>query len=316
MTARREKGAPLVTVRPGEATTRKPNPTTSPGSWWRDKLAIHPAANAYPLLAPDELQALADDIASNGVRLRPVVWLDPKTKKWSLIDGRNRLDALGMLGEEDLYTLTDDSTFFKECGDPADWLGTATSVDPVALIQSLNLHRRHLTPEQRRQLIADALKADSSKTDRAIAKDTGTHPNTVGAVRADLKANVQIVHKADRVEASGRKARGAKPKATNPVEEAWKVRLAKSAKEAEERLAKAKKAKPTLAGLAELAQASLTTYTAEELITALQARYERGGKDRELIIEYARQLVYGQPRAAGKRVAARVSTAMGAALTS
>jgi hypothetical protein len=35
---------------------------------WRAHLKIHPAADLFPLLPPDELRALADDIKERGLR--------------------------------------------------------------------------------------------------------------------------------------------------------------------------------------------------------------------------------------------------------
>jgi hypothetical protein len=41
---------------------------------------------------------------------------------------------------------------------------------PVAIAISINIQRRHLTPQQRRELIAALLKADPEKSDRQIAE--------------------------------------------------------------------------------------------------------------------------------------------------
>jgi hypothetical protein len=56
---------------------------------WRARVAVHDAADLFPLLPPDELRALADDIKANGVRTQ-IVFDD----SGNLLDGRNRLDAL------------------------------------------------------------------------------------------------------------------------------------------------------------------------------------------------------------------------------
>ena len=44
------------------------------------------------------------------------------------------------------------------------------SVDPYGYVISVNLHRRHLTAEQKRELIAQLLKATPEKSDRQIAE--------------------------------------------------------------------------------------------------------------------------------------------------
>src|SRR5208283_1918753 len=60
---------------------------------WREVLQVHPAAELFPLMAPDELKELADDVKSNGLRERVDLWRDTDGTV-VLLDGRNRLDAL------------------------------------------------------------------------------------------------------------------------------------------------------------------------------------------------------------------------------
>jgi hypothetical protein len=43
----------------------KAKPTTS----WRDLIKVHPAADAFPMLSEEELDALAEDIKANGLQL-------------------------------------------------------------------------------------------------------------------------------------------------------------------------------------------------------------------------------------------------------
>lgn len=88
------------------------------------KYKIHPAANIFPMLSPEEFAALKSDIETNG-QLDDIAFFDDL-----VIDGRNRLLACEELGiEPQWYELT-------ECK------------DPVAYVLSKNLHRRHLTPAQ------------------------------------------------------------------------------------------------------------------------------------------------------------------------
>jgi hypothetical protein len=82
---------------------------------WRDSLKIHPAADLFPLMGPDELKEIGKDIEKNGLKRhisQIVLWckgecpshrgrLDPRRVKWEdveLLDGRNRLDALEAVG--------------------------------------------------------------------------------------------------------------------------------------------------------------------------------------------------------------------------
>ena len=173
---------------------------------WRDVLAIHPAAELFPLMSEAELRELADDIKKKGMVEKPVLFAGAN-EGFALLDGRNRLDAYELNGGK----YVNNSSFIearrfrvvshKDC-------------DPYDYVMSANIHRRHLTAEQKRELIAKLLKARPEKTDRQFAKETGVSQPTVGKIRRDLEANDKDYHKPDRVEASGRKARGPKPGST------------------------------------------------------------------------------------------------------
>jgi hypothetical protein len=64
--------------------------------------------------------------------------------------------------------------------------------DPHAYVVSANIHRRHLTAEQRRELIARVLKADPSKSNREIGRQTKADDKTVAAVRREKEATAEI----------------------------------------------------------------------------------------------------------------------------
>ena len=68
------------------------------------------------------------------------------------------------------------------------------TIDPYAYVISANVHRRHLTAEQKREIIAAVLKAQPSKSNRTIAKQTKVDHKTVGAVREKLEAGGEIPH--------------------------------------------------------------------------------------------------------------------------
>lgn len=102
-----------------------------------------------------------------------------------------------------------------------------TDAEKRTLALTLNLDRRHLSREQRREVLAKSIKADPQLSDRAHAQRTGSSDKTAGAVRRDLEANAEIPHSSDRVTANGKPAPGPKPKpkprsskAEAPVEDA------------------------------------------------------------------------------------------------
>ena len=76
-------------------------------------------------------------------------------------------------------------------------------VDPYHYVLSANIHRRHLTAAQKRELITAVLKAHSAKSNRTIAKQTKADHKTVGAVRERLEAGGEIPHHDLRQDARG-----------------------------------------------------------------------------------------------------------------
>ncbi len=84
----------------------------------------HPVAALFPMLGKADLQALADDITTNGL-ISPIVLIDD-----AVLDGRNRLGACELAGVKPRFT---------------EYKGTS----PAAFVVSANLRRRHLTKEQK-----------------------------------------------------------------------------------------------------------------------------------------------------------------------
>lgn len=123
---------------------------------------FHPIAELFPLMVGAEFDALKNDIAANG--LREAIWLHPDD--WSIIDGRNRYRACVELGIEPEYRTWDGEGSLE------------------ALVDSLNLHRRHLTKEQRdermRMLRAKGL------TYKQVADMVGVGEATAWRVTSDL----------------------------------------------------------------------------------------------------------------------------------
>jgi hypothetical protein len=48
--------------------------TSSKPKSWRETLPIHPAADLFPMMTPDELKTLGEDIRKQGQRVAITVW--------------------------------------------------------------------------------------------------------------------------------------------------------------------------------------------------------------------------------------------------
>jgi hypothetical protein len=186
---------------------------------WRDVLPVHPAADLFLLMSEVELIELGEDIKKNGLRVKPLAWQDPQGKVW-LVDGRSRLAALEAVGlhpsivNEPLCPGSIINVW--RIREPAINLDVIFHVekpedkDPCELALSLNLHRRHLTVEQRRELIAKVLRATPDKSNRQIAEAVKASHVTVGAVRTELEGRGQIDHVEAHTDTKGRKQRAHK----------------------------------------------------------------------------------------------------------
>jgi hypothetical protein len=164
---------------------------------WRNLLKIHPACALFKPLPPDELAALGDDIRRNRLQERVKVIRDGEG--YAVIDGQSRLDALELaVGPITVFEsggLRPNSRFFDLIeldGDPFDY------------VVSMNIRRRHLTGDQRRDLIAELLKRKPDQSDRQVAKQVGASPTTVGDVRADLEERGDVSILDTRRDAMGR----------------------------------------------------------------------------------------------------------------
>ena len=94
---------------------------------------VHPAAELFPMMGGEALQALADDIREHGQR-EPVILYHG-----AVLDGRNRLRACELAGVEPRFVTRTDA----EVG------------DPVKFVLSLNEKRRHMSPAQLMVLAVD-----------------------------------------------------------------------------------------------------------------------------------------------------------------
>lgn len=137
-----------------------------------------------PELTVDEFAALKADIAKRGVQV-PVEY----DEDGNVLDGHHRIRACEELGIEEW---------------PCVIRGDLSEEAKIEHVLSLNLNRRHLTREQRRELIADLLKRTPEKSDRQIAQMAGaTHP-TVAGVREELETTGKIYQLNEREGADGK----------------------------------------------------------------------------------------------------------------
>lgn len=123
-------------------------------------MEFHEIANLFPLMVGDEYRALVEDIRANGL-LEPIALYEGK-----ILDGRNRYNACIVLGIEPNYTTYD--------GPSAE-----------AFVISKNLHRRHLTRDQRDEVVCKL--RSQGMTLRKIADAMGVSYGTVyGAAQNQL----------------------------------------------------------------------------------------------------------------------------------
>jgi hypothetical protein len=139
------------------------------------KKTVYQPVLKLPALSYEEFTALRDSIALNGV-LVPII-VDSAGPKRKIIDGNYRkaiADELGYDCPEIVHPNLEED-------------------EKRILARCLNLARRHLNQEQRRELIADQLEESPDRSNRWVAKQLGVHHVTVAAVRADLASTGQII---------------------------------------------------------------------------------------------------------------------------
>jgi chaperonin cofactor prefoldin len=179
------------------------------------ELKFHPLADLFPLMEGVEFDALVTDIKANG-QIDPIV-----LHEGMILDGRNRYRACLAAGAR---PRTVEGGKFGVLID-----------DPVTWVISANIHRRHLTAEQKRELIARLLKADPEKSDRQIAGTVKASPTFVGKVRAEKEATGDVSTVDTRVDTKGRKQPAKKDKIAKPKSKIAKLDKTSAAREAQAR---------------------------------------------------------------------------------
>lgn len=120
-------------------------------------MQFHEIANIFPMMTGDDYKALREDIKTNGL-IEPIILYEGK-----ILDGRNRYTACLDAGIEAEYE---------------DYEGD----DPQGYVYSKNFHRRHLSKEQRNELMRQ-MRAEG-RTYQAIADIAGV---SLGKAYQDTK---------------------------------------------------------------------------------------------------------------------------------
>src|SRR5215467_13827498 len=95
---------------------------------WRERIKVHPAADLFPMMPDDELDALAKDINENRLQQPVVLWTptllkdlpsrgkNKFPKEIYLLDGRNRLEAIERANVDDPEERTEaiESTLYAD----------------------------------------------------------------------------------------------------------------------------------------------------------------------------------------------------------
>lgn len=184
-----------------EAEPLKPAPqahrglASMPGDAPATDIEYHPLSALFPLLEGEAFDEFVADIKAHGLR-EPIILYQGK-----ILDGRNRHRACIEAGVKPLYC-----TF------------SGSHADAQAYVVSVNICRRHLTPEQKRQLIKKLLEANPEQSDRQIAKKVKVHHETVSAARKQLEGRGGIRHVEKRIDTKGRQQPAAKIRVAKPVE--------------------------------------------------------------------------------------------------
>src|SRR5947207_5083960 len=157
------------------------------------EVKVHPAAELFPMMSDPELEELAADIAKNELQ-QPIVYVRDE-----LLDGRNRIAAIARIRDERRR-----EEITKEVQEGKKSIVYPFLADPYGYVVGANLHRRHLTVKQKREVIAKVLKADPDRSDRSIGKLTKVDHKTVATVRAEQEDVGTIPHVATRTDTKGR----------------------------------------------------------------------------------------------------------------
>lgn len=159
------------------------------------------AYQVMPGLTAEEYADLRSDIAAHGIRVPIDV-----DENGQVLDGHHR----SLIAAE----------LRIEC--PRRVLDGLTESEKITHALAVNVHRRNLTREQRRELLAASIKAEPEASDREHARRVGADHKTAASVRGALESTGEVPQLAERTGADGR-TRPARVTQTTRTTEATKV---------------------------------------------------------------------------------------------
>lgn len=162
------------------------------------------AYQVMPGLTAEEYASLREDIALHGVRVPVDV-----DENGQVLDGHHRSLIAAELG--------------LDC--PRRVIEGLTEAEKVAHALAVNVHRRNLTREQRRELIAASLRAEPEASDVEHARRTGVSDKTVADQRRQMEGRSEIPNVESRTDTRGRQQPASKPaKVTETTRESTSVK--------------------------------------------------------------------------------------------
>jgi ParB-like chromosome segregation protein Spo0J len=176
-----------------------------------EQLQFHPLADLIPPMRDEEFAALVNNIKQNGLQEEIVL------HEGMILDGRHRYRACLAAGwDEATIRLPLHVRHF--CPE--------VDGDPAAYVISKNIHRRHLTAEQKRDALVKLVAAQPEKSDRELAKQAKVSHPTIAKARREAEATGKALPVDKRLGSDGKaRKQPAKRKATvDPRKAAAKAR--------------------------------------------------------------------------------------------
>ena len=202
----------------------KSKPDKTPQAW-RECIVVHPAAELFPRLSAEELRALGEDIKQHGLTSPITIFaelLQPGDLssgfKFSLLDGISRLDAMEKADVPFRLVHGKDWDWRIDLSDVANGNDSIAivvpsyDVNPYDYVISANIHRRHLTTEQRLKLVDELIKAKPDLSSRQVAKQLKVSTTTAVKRRKKLETAGDVSTVGTSTDAMGRKQPRSKAK--------------------------------------------------------------------------------------------------------